>query len=485
MHCSFSSIVRLGVVETARTALRRALGAGQWLLALLCALHLGCACGYAAERPNVLFILVDDMGWGDPSCYSDAGVGVPTVSMDRLAREGTRFTQFYVASPICSASRCGFITGRFPARSRITSYLQTRAGNRECEQADFLDPQAPSYVRAFHDSGYATAHVGKWHLGGGRDVTDAPKFAAYGYDVGLGTYESPEPAAALGLKTQPWGTELEPQQVARHARTHWMVDQAIAFAREHPTQPWLVNLWFDDVHTPHRPSAEQRARAGDGKGTVEFRAVLRETDQEIGRMLEALHALGQDTRTLVIVSGDNGPEPSFNRARSGGLRGMKWSLYEGGIRTPLIVRWPGEVPAGVVNESTIVAGVDFFPTLCGLAHVAAPAGVEFDGEDLSAVVRGAKTARMKPLFWEYGRKPPGESAKGIRAFPYPQEPDAKSPNVAVREGQWKLLINADGTGAELYDLATDRFETHNLANGQQDVAQRLSQQALNWRQSLR
>jgi len=435
-----------------------------------------------ATKPNVLFILVDDMGWGDPSCYGGAGVATP--AMDRLAREGTRFTQFYVASPICSASRCGFITGKFPARSRITGYLQTRAGNRECEQADFLDPKAPTFVRAFKQAGYSTAHIGKWHLGGGRDVTDAPKFSAYGYDLGLGTYESPEPAARLGLKSMPWGTELEPQQVARHDRTRWMADQTIAFAKQHAAQPWLVNLWFDDVHTPHRPSAEQRTKAGDGKGTVEFRAVLQETDREIGRLLDALHDLGMDANTLVILSGDNGPEPSFNRARTGGMRGMKWSLHEGGIRTPLIARWPGVVPPGVVNETTVLAGVDFFPTLCGLANVPGPADAAFDGEDLSAIFRGAKSPRTKPLLWEYGRKPQPEGKGGIRTFPYPREPDAKSPNVAIRDGDWKLLINADGTGAELYDLATDRNETHNLAFEKPDITKRLTDAALTWRKSL-
>ena len=452
------------------------------LFAIVCALRFLGMSADAAARPNVLFILVDDMGWGDPACYG--GAGVPTPGMDRLAREGMRFTQFYVASPICSASRCGFITGRFPARSRITSYLQTRAGNRECEQADFLDPKTPTFVRAFKQAGYATAHIGKWHLGGGRDVTDAPKFSAYGYDLGLGTYESPEPAAPLGLKSMPWGTELEPQQIARHDRTHWMVDQAIAFAKLHTAQPWLVNLWFDDVHTPHRPSAEQRKKAGDGKGTADFRAVLQETDREIGRLLDALHDLGQDARTLVIVSGDNGPEPSFNRARSGGLRGMKWSLYEGGIRTPLIARWPGVVPPGVVNETTVVSGVDFFPTLCGLADVPTPTDPAFDGEDLSAIFRGAKFPRTKPLLWEYGRKPQTEGKGGIRTFPYPHEPDAKSPNVAIREGGWKFLINADGSGAELYDLGTDRDEAHNLTAEKPGLTERLTNAALTWRKSL-
>jgi len=438
--------------------------------------------GSGGAAPNVLFILVDDMGWGDPACFG--GAGVPTPNLDRLAHEGTRFSQFYVASPICSASRCGFISGQFPARWRITSYLQTRAGNRECEQADFLDPKSPSFVRAFKQAGYATAHIGKWHLGGGRDVTNAPKFAAYGYDVGLGTYESPEPAASLGLKSQPWGSELEPQQVARHDRTRWMVDQTLAFAKQHAEKPWLVNLWLDDVHTPHRPSDEQRAKAGEGIGTAEFRAVLRETDREIGRLLDGLQALKLDANTLVILAGDNGPEPSFSRARSGGMRGMKWSLYEGGIRTPLVVRLPGVVPAGVVNESTVVAGVDFFPTLCALAGVPAPTGVIFDGEDMSAAWKGGSGSRTKPLLWEYGRKPLAAGAGGVRTFPYPNEPEAKSPNVAIRDGNWKLLLNADGSDSQLYDLAEDRNETHNLTEANPAMAKRLTEQALAWRRSL-
>ena len=173
----------------------------------------------------------------------------------------------------------------------MTSYLQTRAGNRTCEQADFLDPKAPSFVRAFKSAGYATAHIGKWHLGGGRDVTDAPKFAAYGYDFSRGTYESPEPCAELGLKSTPWAEQKEPQQVQRHDRTRWMVDQTLAFAKKNPSQPWLVNLWLDDVHTPHRPSKEQLADAGSGVGTPEYRAVLRETDRQIGRLLDGLREL--------------------------------------------------------------------------------------------------------------------------------------------------------------------------------------------------
>ena len=154
------------------------------LLALLAAAPL-----QAAERPNVILVLADDLGTGDLTCYG--GQPGQTPNLDRMAKEGVRFTKYYTASPICSPSRCGLITGQFPARWQITSYLQTRAGNAACEMADFLDPKAPSLPRTLKGAGYATAHVGKWHLGGGRDVDAPPKFAAYGYDVGLGTWESP------------------------------------------------------------------------------------------------------------------------------------------------------------------------------------------------------------------------------------------------------------------------------------------------------
>jgi arylsulfatase A-like enzyme len=435
----------------------------------------------ATPRPNVLIILVDDMGWGDLG--ANGGAGVPTPRMDQLAREGMRATQFYVASPICSPSRCGIITGQFPARWRLTSFLQTREGNRECEQADFLDPRAPSLPRAFKAAGYSTAHVGKWHLGGGRDVTNAPKFAAYGYDIGLGTYESPQPASGLGLKTTPWGTNREPQQVLRHDRTRWMVDATLAFILNNTGRPWFVNLWLDDVHTPHRPSDEQQAGDTGDTGNPNYRAVLRETDRQIGRLLDRLEKLQLATNTIVILTGDNGPEPSFQRKRTGGLRGMKTSLYEGGIRTPFVVRWPVGIPAGTTNDSTVISSLDFFPTLCALARVPAPEGVTFDGENLSAVFRGEKSARTRPLFWEYGRKPAPAKA-GIRAFPYPREPGAKSPNVAVRDGDWKLLVNASGTGTELYNLATDPDETTNLATEKPDVVRRLGAAALDWRKSM-
>ncbi len=428
-----------------------------------------------AQKPNVVIILMDDFGWGDPACYGNKLVKTPNI--DRLAREGIRFTQGYVAGPICSPSRCGLITGNFPARWNITSYLQTKAGNKACAMDDYLDPRAPSLPRMLQGAGYATAHIGKWHLGGGRDVTDAPPFKAYGYDLGLGTYESPEPAAPLGSKTVPWGPpdKLEPQQVPRHQRTAWMVDQTLAFLRENSEKPCFVNLWLDDTHTPFSPSAEQMKLAkapGDAEPTTRYKAVMTEADKQIGRLLDGL----KGTNTLVVFLGDNGPSPPLERQRTAGLRGQKLSLYEGGIRVPFITWWPGTIKEGAVNEATVIASVDLFPTLATLCSAALPRDFQPDGQDMSAALRGQTAPRTKPLFWEYGRN--------STSFAYPKDAHHRSPNVAVREGDWKLLVNADGTDAALYDLAKDPFEEKDLIADHPEVAKRLTDAALAWRRSL-
>ncbi|HTN76846.1 MAG TPA: sulfatase-like hydrolase/transferase [Pirellulaceae bacterium] len=428
-----------------------------------------------ATKPNVVVILMDDFGWGDPSCYGNTLVKTPHI--DRLAAEGIRFTQAYVAAPICSPSRCGLNTGNFPARWRITSYLQTKAGNKACEMADFLDPKAPSLPRMLREAGYATAHIGKWHLGGGRDVTEAPKFREYGYDVGLGTYESPEPAAPLGSKTVPWGPpdKLEPQQVPRHERTRWMIDQTLAFLQQNSTQPCFVNLWLDDTHTPFAPSEEQRKAvkvAGEGEPKTNYKAVLTAADAQLGRLLDGL----KGTNTLVLFLGDNGASPPLVRERVGGLRGQKLSLYEGGIRVPFIAWWPGTVKGGVVNDKTVIAAIDLLPTLATICEAKLPQPFTPDGEDMTAAINGAAPQRTKPLYWEYGRN--------ATSFAYPQAPQQRSPNVAIRDGDWKLLVNADGTGAELYDLANDRNEAHDLVAEHPDIAKRLTESALQWRRSL-
>jgi arylsulfatase A-like enzyme len=429
----------------------------------------------ADDRPNVVVVLADDLGPGDLSCY---GGKTPTPNLDRMAKEGTRFTRYYAPAPICSPSRCGTITGQFPGRWKITSFLQTRAGNRACGQADFLDPKAPSLPRALKAAGYRTAHVGKWHLGGGRDVASPPKFAAYGYDLGLGTWESPEPHPDITAKDWIWSAD---DKVKRWERTGWMVDRTLDFLKAHAGDPCFVNLWLDDPHTPWVPTADDQGVGKKGQATGKgptperLAKVMTELDRQVGRLLEAVRARKGGRPTLVLFLSDNGPLPSFNGARTGGLRGSKLSLYEGGVRLPFIAWAPGLVPAGGTNETTVLSGVDLFPTLCKLGGAALPKGYSPDGEDLSPALVGKAPKRSKPLFFEYGRNP--------TAFAYPAGKD-RSPNVAVLDGDWKLLVNADGTGAELYDLAADPREAKNLAAYRSDVTRRLTEAAVAWRAGL-
>lgn len=434
------------------------------LVALLCTFCGSLSAAESPSRPHIVFILTDDMGAGDLGCYG--GTVAPTPNIDRLAREGRRFTQYYSASPICSPSRGGLITGQFPARWRITSYLQTRAGNRACEQMDFLDPMAPSLPRTLKGAGYATMHVGKWHLGGGRDVTNAPKFAAYGYDEGAGTYESPEPHPEITATNWIWSPR---DKVKRWNRTGFFVDRTLDFISRHKGQPCFVNLWLDDPHTPWVPEPKEGDARTQNNTREKLVRVLRENDREIGRLMDALPA-----NTLLIYASDNGALPTFNGARTLDLRGSKLSLYEGGIRLPFIARWPDKIPAGRVDETTVLSAVDMFPTLCAIAG--AKSAAMTDGLDLSAVLLGKSATRSKPLFWEYGRN--------TNSFAYPKEAMHRSPNVAMREGNWKLLINADGTGAELYDVVADPKETKNLAAEKREIAKRLSDSALAWRRSL-
>ena len=427
------------------------------------------------RRPNIVLILADDLGPGDLG-----GDVAPTPNLDRMAAEGTKFARYYSAAPICSPSRCGLLTGQSPGRWRITSYLQAKAGNRACGQADFLDPKAPTLPRALKSAGYATAHVGKWHLGGGRDVSDAPKFAAYGYDVGMGTYESPEPHPELTARDWIWSAD---DPAKRWERSRWMVDRTLDFLRSRPDKPCFVNLWLDDPHTPWVPSSDDQVPGKNGRASGKpntperLRGVMVELDRQVGRLLDALRDKAPGRTSLVLFLSDNGPLPPFpDQARTRQLRGSKLSLYEGGIRLPFIAWGPGLVTAGRANESTVLTAFDLFPSLVKIAGGGLPAGYKGDGEDLSGAILGeSEPARTRPVFWEYGR------AAG--AFDYPA-PRNRSPNLAMLDGNWKLLVNADGTGAELYDLARDPREATNRATEEPEVAARLKDDLLRWRRSI-
>jgi arylsulfatase A-like enzyme len=440
----------------------------------------------AADRPNIIFIFIDDMGYGDLSCTGNKDV--QTTNIDRLASEGVRFTQFYVNSPICSPSRVACTTGQYPARHLINSYLNSRAKNRARGMVNFLDPKAPAIARAFRLAGYATAHFGKWHMGGGRDVNDAPLPQAYGFDESLVSFEG------LGDRILPPGGLSEAsaklgrgqiRRVEKHEQTGIYVDRAIDFVERNKSKSFYLHLWLNDVHDAFKPRADylkKFEKFADKPELQKMYAVLKHMDDELGRLIRKVAQLGLAGETLFVVTSDNGPTawPRYRKqgqeapGSTAGLRGRKWSLYEGGIRMPLIVRWSGKVPAGQVDEKTVVSAVDFFPTFTSLAGVKPPE-IAFDGTDMSKAFMGIPTLRKKALFWEYGRQP---------SYLRPAEQADQSPNLAIRDGDWKLLINDDGADLELYTLATSEREYDNVAGKHPGVAKRLSDQLLAWRKAL-
>jgi arylsulfatase A-like enzyme len=427
----------------------------------------------APPPPNIILILVDDMGYGDVGCYRNGNGAAnlaPTPNIDRLAAEGIRFTSYYSGAPICSPSRVALTTGMAAGKWNITSYLDNRKHNRTCEQANFLTASAPSVARTLRSAGYATAHFGKWHMGGGRDVMDAPGITEYGFDEYASTYESPDPDPLLTSTNWIWAKS---DSIKRWNRTAYLVDKTLDFLKRHPTQPAYINLWPDDVHTPW--VADESTLNEFPKGTEkprEFNAVLAELDKQVGRLMAGLTSLGTDQNTLVIFTSDNGALPTFG-SRSGPYRGSKLSLYEGGIRMPFLVRYPAKTPKGQVDTRSVLCATDLLPTFMSLAGQ--PATGPTYGENAAAAFEGKPLFRKTALFWEYGRN--------NESFRYPPGRD-RSPNLAMRQGKWKLLVNDNGLGTELYDLSQDPSETDNVAQQQTMMTKQMRTNLLAWRAAL-
>ncbi len=448
-----------------------------------CALLLSLTPCVAQNKPNIVMIFTDDMGYGDISSFSNA-LAVETPNIDRLATGGMKFTQFYVSMPICSPSRAAVLSGMYAPETRVTNYLQERQGNKDSDGNDWMDPKQSYLLKTFQAAGYATGHMGKWHLGGGRDVDNAPSIGEYGYDEFYSTWESPNPDPRLGVEFPPWSTQLEPGQVPRHQRTQYMVDKTLDFMQRHANQPCFVTLWPDDLHTPFRPSPAMITKYGadpNGADTIkQFYGVLDEYDRQIGRLLDGLAAQGMEENTIIFFTGDNGPSPTYsNHLRTDGLRGRKLSLYEGGIREPFIIRWPGHIPAGATNSATVLSSVDLLPTLASLAGIELSAAVasQTDGEDLSQAMLGTPITRSNPLLWEYG-------ATASVPRPGGGNINDRSPVLAIREGDFKLFVEANNTGHQLYNVRTDPREITNLASAQPGRVQSMAAQVIAWSTTL-
>ncbi len=425
-----------------------------------------------ADRPNILFIFADDWGWGDLSCHGHPYIKTPNI--DRLAREGTDFHRFTVASGVCSPSRTAVMTGHFPARYNIDGHFAWVENNSKRNMPDWLSPEAPLLPRMLQGAGYATAHFGKWHLSNDM-IPDSPLPDQYGYDA-YGAFNCA-------------GEQMPFYEDARN--TIAFIEQSVRKGK-----PFFVNLWLHEPHTPFHVLPKYRWWFPELEDPDQiYAAVLAHADQRIGEVLDALDRLDQTHRTLVIFSSDNGPARAAgpteltlmydtatgagfgigaSRGTTGGRKGYKSALFEGGIGVPLIARWPGRIPAGRVDSTSLISAVDLLPTFCELAGVSLPEGYHPDGVSQVATLLGSPSPRReRPLFW-----------KIQASWPPPKSRPFHWAAFAVVHDHWKLLVNRDGTYSELYDLARDPLEQHNCQGDHPQAAQRLRDRLEEWKSGL-
>jgi len=336
-------------------------------------------------------------------------------------------------------------------------------------------------------SGYATGHFGKWHMGGQRDVIDAPSISEYGFDRSLTNFEGMG-LKLLPLTLMPGQDPAKPGRIWHHAERlgeeyQWMqrseitggfVDAALSFIKQaqQDEKPFYLNLWPDDVHSPFWPPVDQW---GDGKKRTLYVAVLEEMDRQLGRLFKHIQEdpILRDN-TLILACSDNGPDPGLGSP--GPFRGYKTQLFEGGIRSSLVAWAPSlmkKFSQGKVNRESVFSAIDLVPTLLEICDVTPPPKTIFDGESLPAVLLGeSNSSREKPIFFR--RPPDRDRFYGVNDLP----------DLAVRHGKWKLLCEYDGTAPLLFDLEQDVGEKTNLASKNPVVLKRLTKAVMEWHQSM-
>lgn len=434
------------------------------ILMIVAALFSGVAAD-AAEPPNIIFIFADDWGYGDLGIHGSSFCQTPR--LDRMAKEGIDFQNFTVDHPVCSPSRTAVMTGHFPARHCVHQHFATIAHHRKASMPDWLDPLAPMLPRILKEAGYATAHFGKWHLCNDQ-IPDGPMPPAYGYDE--------------------FGAFNLPSEAVEQMPTAETCSRAVDFIRRQKDQPFFINLWLHETHTPHYPLQKHLKQFEhlDEQKQV-YAAVVAEADTGVGSVLDALKECGIDENTLVIFSSDNGPEKTGRNIEQGDfstgpglgsfysvgetarLKGRKRSLYAGGIRVPFIARWPGVVPAGKTDRDSVLTAVDLLPTFVTLAAATFPDGYQSDGLNIMTALKGESFDRGKPIFWEWA--------------PARKHPELW-PHQGIRDGKWKLLLNEKLGQAELYDIETDWAEASDVSAAHPDTVDQLTEQIHAWKATL-
>lgn len=404
----------------------------------------------AADRsPNIVFVFADDLGINDLSCYGRKDQQTP--NLDRLAAQGTRFTSAYCAQPICSPSRAAVMTGKTPARLHLTTFLPGRA---DCVSQKLLHPkiamQLPleevTIAESLKAAGYATACVGKWHLGG----------------PGFGPKEQGFDFVHVGKANTP------PSDLEGGKGEYELTAAAEKFIIDNQDRPFFLYLPHNNPHVPIAAKAELIEKYKDSFNPI-YAAMIETLDVSVGRLMSKLDELKLSGNTIFLFTSDNGglhvqELPNTPATHNTPFRAGKGYVYEGGLRIPLIVRWPSVVKAGRVLDSPVI-NTDFVPTLLELAGITSD---EFyDGASIASLLKGGD-AQPRPFFWHF----PHYTNQGGR------------PAGAVREGNWKLIAHYDTGRVELYDLSKDIGESNDIAADHVDLVSELHDKLKAWRKSV-
>lgn len=421
---------------------------------------------FSQSPPNIVFLLADDLGYGDLSSYEHPFIQTP--NLDQLANEGMRFTNFYSPSPLCSPSRAGFLTGRIPFRTGIESWIPQGEGI-------YLHKEEITIASLLRENGYQTYLSGKWHLNGGLEEAKHAQPQDHGFPDWLANH-----AFALPTHKDPnnFYRNGEAEGVMEGFCAQIVVDDAMTWLdRRDESKPFFLYLPFNEPHTEIASPDSFLQKYSDftagevdldslyNRGPGEYYANINHLDYQIGRLLKRLDQLGLTENTLIIFTSDNGPVTTEWRhwwevnmyGSTGGLRGRKADLFEGGIRVPCIIKYPGSDVAGKVVD-TPLHGYDLFPTLCALTGIPAPTDRELDGVDFSPLLNGHSFTRSKPLFWAFHTRP-GDNPEGY--------------SFAIRDGDWKLITDQTLSKTLLYNLRKDPYEVRELSKAEPEKVREL------------
>jgi len=427
-----------------------------------------------SERPNVVFIFIDDMGWKDVGFMGSRYYETPNI--DRLAGQGVVFTSAYANGPNCAPSRACLMSGQYTPRHGVYTVGNSERGKASLRKlipianTTTLNPKVVTVAEALKSAGYVTASIGKWHLGRGAET--GPE--GQGFDVNIAGNR----AGMTRRHFSPYNLENLVDGPEGEYLTDRLTDEALEFIEANRNKPFFLYLSHYAVHTPIQAKEamieKYRNKEPDGgqKNPV-FAAMVESVDECVGRILKRLDELALRDDTVVFFFSDNGGV--FGITSMEPLRGGKGTLYEGGIREPMIVRWPGKVKGGSVCDVPVI-GTDFYPTMLEMAGASKPAGHILDGESIVPLLRGKGTLKRDAIFWHF-------PAYLQRNYGW-KETWRTTPAGAVRQGDWKLIEYFEDGRLELYNLKDDIGEQNNLARKMPEKAGQLHEFLKKWRESV-